>query len=117
MMAGGFTNIVVGVVTGTTVLIDRFYEFAFCLIGLLLILPYFSTLFLIPREDQRGGSVFHITALSLAVSASLLFATLNYPNLFWELWGMWLYVGVTASALIFEAVMLAARRRRKIEIG
>lgn len=111
MMAGGFTNIVVGMITGTTVLIDRLGEFVFCLLGFLLILPYFSTLFLTLREDSRSGFIFHVAALSLAFSASLLFATFYYPKLFWELWGIWLYVGVTASALIIEVVMLAARRR------
>jgi hypothetical protein len=111
MMAGGFTNIVMGMVTGTSVLKDRLGEFAFCLLGFFLILPFFSTLFLILREDSRGWFVFHIAALSLALGTSLLFATFNYPKLFWELWGTCLYVGVTASALILEANMLAARKR------
>ena len=111
MMAGGFTNIVVGMVTGTTVLKDRLGEFAFCLLGLLLILPYFSTLFLILREDSRGWFVFHIAALSLALGTSVLLAIISYEKVFWALWGIWLYVGVTASALMLETVMLAARNR------
>jgi hypothetical protein len=114
-MAGGLTNIAGELVAGTTMFSDRFGELLFCLLGLVLILPVFSTLFLILREDSRGWFVFHIAALSLAFGTSLLFATFNYPKLFWELWGMWLYVGVTASALILEVVMLAARRRLKLK--
>ncbi len=97
MMAGGFTNIVVGMVTGTTVLIDRLGEFAFCLLGILLILPYFSILFMTLREGSPGWFVFHVAALSLAFGASLLFATFNYPKLFWELWGIWLYVWINSQ--------------------
>jgi hypothetical protein len=111
MMAGGFTNIVVGMATGTTVLKDRLGEFVFCLLGILLILPYFSTLFMILREESRGGFVFHVAALSLAFGASLLLAMISYPELFWRLWGIWLYVGVAASALIIEGIMLVARRK------
>jgi hypothetical protein len=110
-MAGGLTNIVGELAAGTTAFTDRFGELMFCLLGLLLILPVFSTLLITLREDQRGRFAFHVAALSLAFGASLLVAMLNYPKLFWQLWGIWLYVGLAASALIIEVVMLAARRR------
>ena len=111
MMAGGLTNMVVEQVNGTTVLKDRLGELAFCLLGLLLMLPFFSTLFLILRENSRGRFVFHVMALSLAFGASLLLAMISYPKRFWVLWGIWLYVGVVASALILEVVMEAERRK------
>jgi hypothetical protein len=111
MMVGGIINIVGELVIKITVLKDRFSEFAFCLLGLTLILPCFSTLFLILREESRGGFLFHFAALSLAFGVSLLVAMIYYPKLFWGLWGIWLYVGVTASTLILEAVMLFGGRR------
>lgn len=88
-----------------------FRELSFSLLGLLLVLPFFSTLFLIVRGDRQHQLVFHVAAWSLAFGVGLLLALSSYPNLFWVLWGVWLYVGLAASALILEVVMLAARRR------
>jgi hypothetical protein len=104
-MAGGLANIAGELVAGTTMFSDRFGELLFCLLGLLLILPVSSTLFLILGEDQRGRFVFHVTALSLALGASLWLAIISYPKLFWVLWGIWLYVGLTASALLVDVVL------------
>jgi hypothetical protein len=112
VMAGAVANMVVGLVTGTMVLAGRVREFSFSLLGLLLVLPFFSTLFLILRGDRRCQLVFHVAALSLAVGLGLLLVGMSgYSNLSWELWGIWLYVGLAAIALILEVVMLATRRR------
>jgi len=35
----------------------------------------------------------------------------SHPKLFWVLWGIWLYIGLAASALILEVLTLAAGRR------
>jgi hypothetical protein len=111
-MTGGLANMVVGLVTGTTVFTGRVREFSFSLLGLLLVLPFLSTLFLILRGDRRCQLAFHVVALSLAVGLGLLLVGMSgYSNLSWVLWGIWLYVGLAASALILELVMLAARRR------
>jgi hypothetical protein len=109
--AGVLVNIVVGLVTGTTAFTDRFREFSFSLLGLLLILPFFSTLFMIVRGDRQHQLVFHVAVWCLAFGLGLLLAISSYPKQFWVLWGIWLYVGLAASALILEVVMLAARRR------
>ena len=110
-VTGVLVNMVVGLFTGTTAFTDRSREFSFSLLGLLLVLPFFSTLFLIVQGDRRWRLVFHIVAWSLAFGLGLLLGLSNYPNQFWVLWGIWLYVGLAASALILELVMLAARRR------
>jgi hypothetical protein len=111
-MTGGLANMVVGLVTGTTVFTGRVREFSFSLLGLLLVLPFLSTLFMILRGDRRCQLAFHVVALSLAVGLGLLLVGMSgYSNLSWVLWGIWLYVGLAASALILELVMLAARRR------
>ena len=110
-ITGALANIVVGVVTGTTVITGRAREIFIALLGLLFVLPFFSTLLLIIRGDSRRRLVFHIVALGVAVGLGLLLVS-SYPaGPFWRLWGPWLYVGLTATALILEATLLAARRR------
>jgi hypothetical protein len=110
-MTGVLANMIVYLATGTTAFTDRFREFSFGLLGLLLVLPFFSTLFLILREDNRGRFVFHLAILSLAVGTGLWVATVSHLKQFWVLWGIWLYVGLAVSALILEVVMLAVRGR------
>ncbi len=104
---GGLANMVVGLASGATV---RIREFSFSLLGLLLVLPFFSTLLLILRGDRRRQLVFHVAACSLVVGLGLWLGLSSYPKLFWVLWGVWLYVGLAASALILEVAMLANKR-------
>jgi len=68
---GGLVNMVAGLVTGTTVFTDRVREFSLSLLVLLLVLPFFSTLFLILRGDHRCQLVFHVAAWSLAIGLGL----------------------------------------------
>lgn len=110
-MTGLLINMVVGLVTGAMVLTDRVREFLFSLLVLLLVLPFFSTLLLILRGDRRRQLVFHLAAWSFAVGLGLWLGMSGHLKLFWVLWGIWLYVGLAASALILEVVMLVARRK------
>jgi hypothetical protein len=112
MITGVLANIVMGLVTGTAAFAGRVGEFLFGLLGLLLILPFFSTLFLILRGDRQCQLVFHYAAWSLAFGMGLFLAVSSHPKPFWVLWGIWLYVGLAANALILEVFMLAARKRR-----
>jgi hypothetical protein len=110
-VAGALASIVVGVVSGSMLIWDRAGEFSIVLLGLLFVMPIFSTLLLIIRGDSRRRLVFHIVALGVAVGLGLLLVS-SYPaGPLWRLWGPWLYVGLTATALIVEATLLAARRR------
>ncbi len=109
-MFGIPVNIVVELGTGTTVLTDRIRELLFSLLGFLLVLPFFSTLFLILCGDRRRQLVFHVAAWSLAAGLGLWIGMSSHPKLFWVLWGIWLYVGLAASALILEVAMLAKKR-------
>jgi hypothetical protein len=84
------------------------------LIGLLmslLVLPFLSTLLLILAGDQRRRQVFNIVAWGLAVGVGLLIGLSSYPKLYWALWGIWLYIGLAASALILEGLALAKGRK------
>jgi hypothetical protein len=108
---GVLVNTVVGLVTGTTGPSDLARAFSFSLLGLLLVLPFCSTMFSFLRADRRQQMVCHIAAMSLALGSGLLLAMSSYSSLSWRLWGIWLYVGVTATALMLEVVLLAGRTR------
>jgi hypothetical protein len=113
-MAGAFLSMSVGLVTGATVLPDRAREFLgvflFTVGIFLLVLPFFTTLLLIRGGDRRRLQVFHVMAWGLAAVLGLLLA-LSGSGLYSELWGIWLYTGLTASALILEGLALAAGRK------
>jgi hypothetical protein len=115
-MAGAFLSMSVGLVTGATVLPDRAREFLgvflFTVGIFLLILPFFTTLLLIRGGDSWRRRVFHVMAWGLAAVLGLLLAllALSGSGLYPELWGIWLYTGLTASALILEGLALVTGR-------
>jgi len=114
-MTGAFFSMSVGLVTGATVLPDRAREFIgvflFVMLLFLLVLPFFSTLLLILGRDRRHRRVFHVVAWGLAADSGLLLGVLGFSRLHWALWGIWLYIGLAAGALILEVLALAAGRR------
>jgi hypothetical protein len=77
----------------------------------LLVLPFFSTLLLILAGDQQRRQVFNIVAWGLAANSGLLLGVLGFSRLHWALWGIWLYIGLAASALILEVLALVAGRK------
>jgi len=107
----------VRLVTGATVLADRAREFLgvflFTMGIFLLMLPFFSTLLLIRGRDSRRLRVFHLMAWGLAAVLGLLLALLamSGSGLYSELWGIWLYFGSAAGALILEVLALVTARR------
>ena len=113
-MAGAFLSMSAGLVTGATVLPDRAREFIgvflFVMLLFLLVLPFFSTLLLIPGGDRRHRRVFHVVAWGLAADSGLLLGVLGFSRLHWALWGIWLYIGLAASALILEVLALVTGR-------
>jgi hypothetical protein len=117
-MAGAFLSMSVGLVTGAMVLPDRAREFLgvflFTVGIFLLVLPFFSTLLLIRGRDSRRLRVFHVMAWGLAVLSLLplliMFMSASVLPL-GQLWGIWLYIGLAASALILEVLALVAGRR------
>jgi hypothetical protein len=114
---GVFLSMSVGLVTGATVLPDRAREFLITfrlMVGVfLLILPFFTTLLLIRGRDSRRLRVFHLMAWGLAAVLGLLLTLLavSGSGLYSELWGIWLYFGLAAGALILEVLALVAGRR------
>lgn len=115
-MAVGVTiNVVVELITGKAVLYDRISAFAVNLF-LLPVLPIISTLLMILGKYRRHRQVFHIIALGLAVCFALFMSTIRFSSFWWILWGLWLYIGVTVSALVLEALTFNNKTRTRLQI-
>jgi len=110
-MVNGFVYASAGLVRGAMVFVEWARELLFSLLLFLLVLPLFSTLLLILRGDRRRRQVFNVAAWGLAAGIGLLIRMSRYPKLFWVVWGLWLYIGLAASALILEVLTLAVERR------
>jgi hypothetical protein len=114
-MAVAFINISVELVTGATVLTDRAREFLFSMFLPLVVLPFVSTFLLILRGDRRRRQVFGIVTWGLATGVGLLAGVLvglsSGLKYFWFLWGIWLYIGLAAIALVLEVLTLAVGKR------
>jgi len=83
------------------------------LLPLPIVLPFISTLLLIWSGERRRWQVFHVIAWGLAaIFSGALLVMSRRSGLDAALWGVWLYVGLAASALMLEVLMLALGRRR-----
>ena len=77
----------------------------------LFVLPVFATLLIMMRGYRRGRQIFLMASWGLALSAAIWFGIAGYPRLFWVVWGVWLYIGSAASALILEGVAMVGGRK------
>ena len=112
-MADWFINTSAMLVTGQMVFSEWAREFLFSLFLFLLVLPFFNTLLLILRGDHKRWKRFNTAAWGLGVSEYLLLgipSLFRFPNHFWALWGIWLFIGLAASALTLEVLVLVAGR-------
>ena len=111
-LVGELINVVVGLVTGTTVITDVGRRFLFILSALLLLLPIFSTLLLILPGNRRRQQVFHLAVWGLATVSSIgrLVLVSGSERPASQLWGLLLYSGLAPSVLILEVVVLAIGR-------
>ena len=111
-MTGAFLTMSAGLVTGATALAGRAREFLgvflFMMFLFLLLLPFFTTLLMIRGRVSRRLRAFHLIAWGLAAVLSLLPFVSQWALRPARLWGIWLYIGLAASALILEALALAA---------
>jgi hypothetical protein len=88
--------------SGAADFLSRVSEFIFTIGLFLLILPTFSTLLLIWGRETRGRRSLHMMALGLAAASALPLA-LSAPSLSpIRLWGIWLFIGLAAGALLLE---------------
>jgi hypothetical protein len=118
-ISGGFISISVSLLTGEFVFPERMYELLIIWLFLFPLLPIISTLLLILRGNNRRLQVFTIFAWVLAIGGGLFFRLIRYPKLFLGVWGIWLYIGLAASALILEIIVLVRKKdsgQRKSEM-
>lgn len=105
---GDFIDASEMLVMGTVTIIEWVRESLRSFFLFLLIMPLFSTLFLILRGDGPRKCLFSTAAWGLGVGIGLLIGLSSYPQRFWVLWGLWLYITVAASALVLELLMFRA---------
>ena len=111
MVIGGFISISVSLLTGEFVFSEWIYELLIIWLFLFPVLPFISTLRLILHGNNRRWQVFTIFAWILASGWGLFFRLIRYPKLFWEVWGIWLYIGLAISALILEILVIISNRQ------
>lgn len=110
-MIAGFVHMLVEFATGAIPFADWVGEFLRALFSVLILIllltPIISTLRLVRRDDLRRNQVIHITLWGLAALFAGLFLGLSGSlRQYWLLWGPWLYVGLAASALVLETLVL-----------
>jgi hypothetical protein len=109
-MALNFVSIIIGLVTGGMGIANWLLMLGTLLGAFLLVLPVYSTLLLIRAGERRSRQIFNAAAWGLALGVSLLYVSV-YPYMHPALWGIWLYIGVAASAVMVEALILRAGNR------
>ena len=110
-LGSGLTFIIFGLLTGDFALFEMIRELLIVWLLLFPFLPFISTLLLIPRGNNRRRQVFTLLAWLLALVGDLFIGLANYPRLFWEVWGIWLYIGLAISALILEILVIISNRQ------
>jgi hypothetical protein len=102
--------------TGAVDKADTIRTFTIGWIGILLVLPVFSTLIIRLRPNHRWTAAFQITACVLAAGLGLFIGINSHPRLFYVVWGVWLYIFAAAAAAILEIIILL-RRKRTDQVG
>ena len=115
-MVAGFIGMVVGFVTGATLFADSASYLPGVLLSVVILCllwsPFISTLRLMRGGASRRGQVYQVAVWGLAVlSSGLLLVSYSSAWPLWALWGLWSYVGLAASALILETLVLTTGRR------
>jgi len=116
-IAGIFIDSSTGLVTGELVFTELIRDFLFCLFVFLPLLPFISAILLIPRGDHKRRRVFTIITWGLPIAFGLFWGLINFPKLFWLVWGVWLYIGLAISALILEIFVILSNREDPEELA
>ena len=109
-IGSGFISIIFGLLTEGSDLFDRIREILISLLLLFTLLPIFSTLLLTLRGDHPRRQVFTIIAWVLAIVGSLYLNLSSNQEHFWRVWGIWLYLGLAAGALIVEIIVILRKK-------
>ena len=103
-IGSGLTFMIFGLLTGEFALSEMIRELS--IVWLFPFLPFISTLLLILRGNNRLRQVFTFFSWILALVGALYIGLVNYPRLFWEVWGIWLYTALAISALLVEILVI-----------
>jgi hypothetical protein len=101
----GLISISISLLTGEYAFSERMREFLITLLVLLPSLSIISTLLLIIRGNKPRRQVFTIIAWIISIGVGLFLGLTHNPKMFWALWGIWLYTGLAACALILEILV------------
>lgn len=106
VMPAQFVYLVDGLINGT----PRPHNYAraewlMLLHSTLLVLPFLSTLALLIWHKLNWLSLLQRISLGLAAGAGLLVGILGFSASSWRLWGVWLYICLTISMLIFDVLV------------
>ena len=86
---------------------ERIREFFLISLFILLpVLPVLGTVLLIQDQDNLRKQGFAIIFWILAIGFGIFIGLTNYPELFWEVWGIWLYTVLAISALLIEILVI-----------
>ncbi len=109
---GFIINTVVMIVTGAT-RHNLTREFLMSLFLILLLLPVFSTLFLILAEEKPRRQILPIVVWTLAIVSGLWFllSSLTSGASPIQQWGIWVYIVLATTALTLEVATLVSGKR------
>lgn len=79
--------------------------------ALLFLLPSISMLLLILTGERSLLQIFNAVVWGLAAGITLLLWFAPYSNIYWALWGVWLFTGVAVFVMLQELLMLRAGKR------
>jgi hypothetical protein len=108
---------IVRIFNGTAVNMDLRPLLLMMLFLFYLVVPIIITFLISWHENQHRRKAFHMASWGLAVGVGLFFAIINYSNLFWKLWGIWLFIGLAAVALILEILTLLAGKNASRDLA
>ena len=103
LFVGGFFQMILELISGTFG--NRSREL---LVGLsiLPLIPFFTSLLLSWKQDPRRLPKINLIAWILALIPTLTIFIIQIKDQIIRLWGLWLYILVAVSAIIFETLLL-----------
>lgn len=80
------------------------------------LISFFNTSLLVLFKNYHPPKTFTIAFWCLTIGAGLLGALETYPEHFWSLWGLWMFIGLSISALGLEILFIIVKRKPNAEI-
>lgn len=105
-------GLVMGLISGAFGLVEATSALvAFGLVGLIVAAPIVSLIWAMADRGRRLWPLGLIGLWAVTLGLMLVLGTAPYARPLWAVWGVWLYAGVAAVALVFEALSLSATDR------